>query len=99
MHVHVDSTKSSRGTICPSHFHLKGADVGIAEIVEEWTDGHEHFYSVKDADENIYLLAHKAEAWDLLSFTSKRWAELFLSVAFAADAPPPHRRKGNGRLM
>jgi hypothetical protein len=99
MHVHVDSTKSSRGEIRPNHFHLKGADVGIAEIVEEWIDDREHFYSVKDADENIYLLAHKDEGWNLLSFTSRRWAELFLSAAFATDAPTPHRRKGNGRLM
>ena len=99
MHIFVDSTKSSRGKIRPTHFHLKGADVGIAEIVEEWLDGQDHFYSVKDAGENIYLLAHKDEVWDILSFTSKHWAELFLSVAFAADAPPPHRRKGNGRLM
>jgi hypothetical protein len=99
MHIHVDSAKTSRGTLRPMKLQFNGHDIGVAEIIEEWPDGDQRFFNVKDADENIYLLSHADSdgSWDLVCFNSKRWLQLFLQSG-PASVPTRHRSKGNGRL-
>ena len=99
MHIHVDSTKTSRGTARPLKLQFNGLDISVAEIIEEWPVGDQRFFNVKDADDNIYLLSHgdTDESWDLVSFNSKRWLQLFLQSSLAS-VPPRDRRNGNGRF-
>jgi hypothetical protein len=73
--------------------------LGVVEILEQWPGGHDHFFTVRDARDNTYLLRHAAasDSWELLMFLSKRGAEIAPRVQTQG---PPRRGppKSNGRL-
>jgi hypothetical protein len=78
MRIEVDSVHNPKGELAPSKFRLDGVDIGVVEILEQWPGGRDHFFNVRDARDNTYLLHHAAasDSWELLMFLSKRRAEI-----------------------
>jgi hypothetical protein len=99
MRIEVDSTNNAKGELAPAKFRLDGVDIGVVEILEQWPGGRDHFFNVKDARENTYLLRHAAESdsWELLMFLSKRGAEIAPHVQ-SHGQPRRGPPKSNGRL-
>jgi hypothetical protein len=99
MRIEVDSTNNAKGELAPAKFRMDGVDIGVVEILEQWPGGHDHFFNVRDARDNTYLLRHAAasDSWELLMFLSKRGAEIAPHVQ-SQSQPRRSPPKSNGRL-
>jgi hypothetical protein len=99
MRIEVESTNNPKGELAPAKFRLDGVDIGVVEILEQWPGGHDHFFNVKDARDNTYLLRHAAasNSWELLMFLSKRGAEIAPHVQ-SQGQPRRGPPASNGRL-
>ena len=98
MRIQVDTAADPKGELAPLSFNFDGRNVGVADIVDRWRGPEDHYFKVKDALDNIYILRldQPHGAWELLMFVSKRGGDLPGLLAKLTSLRPPHA--GDGKL-
>jgi hypothetical protein len=98
MRIQVDTAADAKGNPAPSSIRLDGRNVDVADVVDQWGSVGEHYFKVKDASDNIYIL-HFDEphaAWELVVFMSKRGTTL--PDLFAKQGPRRLLPAADGKL-
>jgi hypothetical protein len=92
MLIEVDSAADTKGRPTPSSIHLDGRNIGVADVIDQWSGVDYGYFKVKDAADNIYILQldEPRAAWELVMFLSKRGAAIpdLMSKRVSRRSPP-----------